>query len=79
MHQDKIVQDDLLAIGRGDQLPVDGLVRETAGMEVDESQITGESTPIIKNTNDQLVSGSVILGGKAIVQATKVGSGSFVK
>lgn len=79
MHQDKIVQDDLLAIGRGDQLPVDGLVRETAGMEADESQITGESTPIIKNTNDQLVSGSVILGGKAIVQATKVGSGSFVK
>lgn len=79
MHQDKIVQDDLLAIGRGDQLPVDGLVRETAGMEVDESQITGESTPIIKNTKDQLVSGSVILGGKAIVQATKVGSGSFVK
>ena len=40
MHQDKIVEDDLLAIGRGDQLPVDGLVRETAGMEVDESQIT---------------------------------------
>ncbi|WP_057732144.1 cation-translocating P-type ATPase [Levilactobacillus hammesii] len=79
LHQDEIVQDDLLAIGRGDQLPVDGLIREAAGMEVDESQITGEATPIVKNTNDQLVSGSVILGGKAMVQATKVGSGSFVK
>ncbi|WP_143462723.1 cation-translocating P-type ATPase [Levilactobacillus enshiensis] len=78
-HQDAIVMDDLLEIGRGDQLPVDGLIRDTQGMEVDESQITGESTPIIKQTGDDLVSGSVILGGHAIVQTTAVGNGSFVK
>ncbi|MFC6260716.1 cation-translocating P-type ATPase [Levilactobacillus fujinensis] len=78
-HQDAIVIDDLLEIGRGDQLPVDGLIRDTQGMEVDESQITGESTPIIKQTGDALVSGSVILGGRAVVQTTAVGSGSFVK
>jgi len=78
-HQDAIVMDALLEIGRGDQLPVDGLIRDTQGMEVDESQITGESTPIIKQTGDELVSGSVILGGRAIVQTTAVGSGSFVK
>ncbi|GEO70605.1 cation-translocating P-type ATPase [Levilactobacillus acidifarinae] len=78
-HQDEIVQDDLLEVGRGDQLPVDGLIRETTGLEVDESQITGESTPITKRTGDTLISGSVLLGGKAVVQATKVGQNSFVK
>ena len=78
-HQDEIVQDDLLEVGRGDQLPVDGLIRETTGLEVDESQITGESTPITKRTGDILISGSVLLGGKAVVQATQVGQSSFVE
>lgn len=77
--QDDLVIDDLMILGRGDQLPVDGRVRETAGIEVDESQITGESTPIMKGTGDDLISGSVILGGRATVQATMVGHGSFVK
>jgi len=77
--QEDLVQDDLLQIGRGDQLPVDALVRTTTGLEVDESQITGESTPIVKQTGDTLISGSVILGGKALVQATTVGADSFVE
>jgi len=78
-HQDDIVSDDLLELHRGDQIPVDGLIRDTAGLEVDESQITGESTPILKATGDSLISGSVLLGGRAMVQATTVGHGSFVK
>lgn len=77
--QEDIVQDDILEIGRGDQLPVDALIRQTTGLEVDESQITGESTPIIKVTGENLTSGSVILAGRAAVQATTVGHGSFVK
>ena len=52
--QDEIVQDDLLLVTRGEQLPVDGLVRETSGLEVDESQITGEADPVIKGAGDEL-------------------------
>lgn len=78
-HQDAIVTDDILAVHRGDQLPVDGVIRATSGLEVDESQITGEATPIIKQTGDTMISGSVILGGRATVQATTVGHGSFMK
>ncbi|MFB9769797.1 cation-translocating P-type ATPase [Lactiplantibacillus modestisalitolerans] len=76
--QDAIVQDDLLLVTRGDQLPVDGLVRTTAGLEVDESQVTGEAASVTKATGDALISGSVILGGHAVVQATAVGKGSFI-
>lgn len=79
VNQAAIVEDDLLAISRGDQLPVDGIVRTTTGLEVDESQITGEAEPVLKATGDPLTSGSIILGGHGIVQATKVGDGSFIK
>lgn len=77
--QADLVQDDLISVTRGDQIPVDVLVRETAGLEVDESQITGESEPIIKGNGDELISGSVLLGGHGIVQATVVGHGSYIK
>lgn len=77
--QADLVQDDLISVTRGDQLPVDVVVRETTGLEVDESQITGESEPIIKGTGDDLISGSVLLGGHGTVQATVVGHGSYIK
>ncbi|MFC6295683.1 cation-translocating P-type ATPase [Lactiplantibacillus daoliensis] len=77
--QADLVQDDLISVTRGDQLPVDVVVRETTGLEVDESQITGESEPIIKGNGDNLISGSVLLGGHGTVQATVVGHGSYIK
>lgn len=78
LHQDAIVQDDLLVMHRGDQLPVDGLILETKGIEVDESQITGEATPIAKTTGDSVVSGSFLVSGQAVVRATHVGAKSFI-
>lgn len=78
LHQDAIVQDDLLIMHRGDQLPVDGLILATQGIEVDESLITGEATPIAKVTGDSVVSGSFLVSGQATVQATHVGTKSFI-
>lgn len=78
LHQDAIVQDDLLIMHRGDQLPVDGLILATQGIEVDESLITGEATSIAKVTGDSVVSGSFLVSGQATVQATHVGTKSFI-
>lgn len=78
LRQDAIVQDDLLVMHRGDQLPVDGLILETKGIEVDESQITGEATPIAKTTGDSVISGSFLVSGQAVVRATHVGAKSFI-
>ncbi|GAX06637.1 cation-transporting ATPase [Secundilactobacillus pentosiphilus] len=78
LHQDAIVQDDLIMMHRGDQLPVDGLIVTTKGIEVDESQITGEATPIAKTIGDAVVSGSFLVSGQAVVQATHVGTKSFI-
>lgn len=78
LHQDALVQDDVLILKRGDQLPVDAQIVATTGIEVDESQITGESTPIAKTAGDELVSGSFLVSGQATVRATHVGAKSFI-
>lgn len=79
VHQDAIVKDDLIMLSRGDQLPVDAHIVSTQGLEVDESQITGESTPIAKQVGDSLTSGSFLVSGQAVAQVTGVGSTSFIR
>ena len=44
----EVVLDDLLELQPGDQVVVDGEVVEAAGLEVDESLLTGESDPMLK-------------------------------
>ncbi|KRN42081.1 HAD-IC family P-type ATPase [Fructilactobacillus fructivorans] len=75
---DQIVLGDIIELDRGDQVPVDGVIKETKGIEVDESQITGESSPIEKNDGNQVTSGSFLVSGKAFMLATKVGDETFV-
>lgn len=75
--QDQLVRGDILLLRRGDQVPVDGTVVATNGIEADESQLTGEADPISKATGDALLSGSNIVSGQATVQVTKVGKETF--
>jgi cation-transporting ATPase E len=44
-----LVADDLVDLRAGDQLVADGVVRASAGMEADESLLTGESEPVGKD------------------------------
>jgi cation-transporting ATPase E len=43
---DDIVLDDIVELHTGDQIVADGIVRTSAGMQVDESLLTGESEPV---------------------------------
>ncbi len=45
---EQLVMDDMVILKRGDQIPVDGTVVATNGLESDESPLTGESRPIAK-------------------------------
>jgi len=69
----EIVVGDLLAIGPGDQMLVDGILTSDGRIEVDESLLTGESEPIAKSAGDELYSGSFCVSGTAMYEATKVG------
>ena len=75
--QDEVVKDDLILLRRGQQVIVDGIVIETEGFECDESQLTGESDPVEKTEGSEVFSGSFIVSGNGLMQATKVGAESY--
>jgi magnesium-transporting ATPase (P-type) len=72
-----IVLDDLILIGPGDRVMVDGEVTDGPGMEVDESLLTGEIDPVTKKPGDQLLSGSFVVSGSGAFTATRVGRRSY--
>jgi cation-transporting P-type ATPase E len=72
-----VVQDDLLEIRSGDQVPADGTVTAASGIEVDESLLTGESDPIAKEPGDEVRSGSIVVAGEGRFQATAVGEDAY--
>jgi cation-transporting ATPase E len=69
----EIVQGDVLQIGPGDQVVVDGRIVGDGRIEVDESLLTGESDLIPKRAGDEVYSGSFCVTGSAYYEAQKVG------
>jgi cation-transporting P-type ATPase E len=72
-----IVLDDVVELGQGDKVVVDGIVLEADGLEVDESLLTGEADPVHKQPGDQVMSGSFVVAGSGAFQATKVGRDAY--
>ena len=74
---DQVVLDDIIELGPGDQIVVDGELVEAANCEVDESLLTGEADPIHKNAGDAVMSGSFVVAGTGAYRATKVGREAY--
>jgi cation-transporting P-type ATPase E len=72
-----VVLDDVIELGPGDQVVVDGVVVAAEGLELDESLLTGESDPVHKQVGDQVLSGSFVTVGTGAQQATKVGREAY--
>lgn len=72
-----IVLDEIIMIRRGDQIVVDGEVVFTNHLEIDESLLTGESNPIHKKINEEILSGSFCLSGNGLYKALKIGNESY--
>ncbi|MFE2096053.1 HAD-IC family P-type ATPase [Streptomyces sp. PTD9-10] len=73
----EIVLDDLMEIGPGDKIVVDGVCAEADGLEIDESLLTGEADPVVKHPGDQVMSGSFVVAGGGAFTATKVGREAY--
>ena len=73
----EVVLDDIIELGPGDQVVVDGEVIEEKGLEVDESLLTGEADPVNKDPGDAVMSGSFVVAGIGAYRATKVGPEAY--
>jgi len=73
----EVVLDDVIELGPGDQIVVDGELLEAAACEIDESLLTGEADPIAKNVGDPVMSGSFVVAGTGAYRATKVGREAY--
>ncbi|MEU6508588.1 HAD-IC family P-type ATPase [Streptomyces sp. NPDC046942] len=73
----EIVLGDLIEIGPGDKIVVDGACAEADGLEIDESLLTGEADPVVKRPGDPVMSGSFVVAGGGAFQATKVGREAY--
>ncbi|OUP08272.1 HAD-IC family P-type ATPase [Collinsella sp. An2] len=74
---DQIVLDDLVKLGRGDQIPADAVV-VTGEAQVNESLLTGESDLIRKQPGSELMSGSFIDSGVVFARVVHVGADNYV-
>lgn len=67
-----IALNDIVVIKPGMSIPVDGIIIE-GFTSIDESMITGESIPVSKNIDDNVISGTINKNGYIKFKATKVG------
>ncbi|ROQ81825.1 cation-transporting ATPase E [Streptomyces sp. CEV 2-1] len=73
----EIVLGDLVELGPGDKVVVDGSVAESDSLEIDESLLTGEADPVLKRPGDPVMSGSFVVAGGGAFAATKVGREAY--
>ena len=73
---DEIVVDDILILNSENQIVTDGIIRQ-GKIEVNESLLTGEMEPILKQEGDKILSGSFVVSGTALAQVTQVGKETY--
>ncbi len=74
---DEVKKEDLLICKSGDKIAVDGIV-ENGKTYVDESFITGESVPVLKEKGSSVIAGSISYDGYIEYRAKKIGKESTI-
>ena len=74
---DELVQDDVITLSAGGQIPADALVL-SVNITVNEALITGEADEIVKKEGDSLFSGSFVISGECMAKLEKVGKDSYI-
>ncbi len=72
-----VVQDEVLLLRTGDQIPADAKILSSDALEIDESLLTGESEPVGKVPGDLALSGSAVVAGYGTARVHRVGAESY--
>jgi len=68
----ELVLDDIMVLSAGQEVTADSIL-VSGEVEVNESQLTGESVSIRKNIGEMIYSGSIVVSGNCYVKVEKVG------
>jgi P-type Cu2+ transporter len=71
----ELAEGDVVLVRPGARIPADGEVVDGTG-DVDESMITGESTPVSRTVGDRVVAGTVVADASLRVAVTATGEGT---
>lgn len=68
----ELVVGDLVLIRPGASIPIDGVITEGSS-SIDEAALTGESKPVSKSVNDEVVAGTINQDGSLTVKVARLG------
>jgi Cu2+-exporting ATPase len=74
---EEIAGGDRVVVKPGERIPADGMVVEGTS-SVDESMVTGESRPVAKEPEDEVIGGSLNGEGSITIEVQKTGKDSFI-
>src|SRR5213080_2380784 len=70
---EQIQKGDLLRVRPGEKVPIDGVIVEGKS-NIDESMVTGESMPVSKGPDENVIGATVNQTGSFLIRAEKIGS-----
>ena len=68
---------DILSVAAGENIPADGIII-SGESRINEALLTGESKPILKQVNDEVIGGSTNGEGHLLIKVTQTGEASFI-
>lgn len=74
----EVVLDDLIDLRAGDEVPADGVLLTSEGLELGEANLTGESDPVQHPAGDEILSGTSVVAGSGRYHAKAVGRDAYV-
>lgn len=70
----EIVPGDLILLREGDRIGADARLITSASLQIDESLLTGESVPVLKNVGDSAYTGSLVVRGHGSAEVLATGT-----
>lgn len=71
-----LVPGDAIRVDAGERVPADGMLVTTDELVVDEAILTGESIPVAKAPGEEVLSGTLVVRGRAWATVTRTGLAS---
>ncbi len=73
----ELKKQDRVLVKPGEKIPVDGVI-ESGISTIDESMLTGESVPVNKGVNEEVIGGSINNEGSLTIEVSKTGEESYL-